>query len=340
MNKTKILLVGFGNIGRSILKIISNYPDLEIVGIVTRRKSSIEDELKEFLCPFKIYDLKDFEGYANCGADVAIMCGGSKDDLPKQTPFFAKLFNVVDSFDTHRHIGRYFDEETKQPMLGHLETTNNVCLNSDHTACIGVGWDPGAFSLMRAFFKASLGNSDVHSFYGITDDGGLSMGHSNALKEIPGVIDARQYTHAKREVISLAKSGKKVKISNKEKHWRECKVVISEEFKEEDIKRKIIEMPEYFKDYETTVEFVCQEKLDLEKDNFRHNGLVVSSNSAGSMEFSNFWNSNPVGTAGFMLAYARAVKRLNDKGEFGCLTVLDIPVKYLLENIEEATSLI
>ncbi|MCX6712326.1 MAG: diaminopimelate dehydrogenase, partial [Candidatus Vogelbacteria bacterium] len=246
------------------------------------------------------------------------------------TPFFAHHFNVVDSFDTHGHIGPYIEEETGQPMLGHLDMVDSICRAHNQTGHICIGWDPGSFSLMRGFFKACLGNCQVHAFYGLSPKGGLSMGHTNAIKGLSGVIDARQYTHAKLEAIERIRNGENPNFSDRDKHWRECKVVLAEGANQADITKAIIEMPIYFAPYETTVAFVTQKELDIEKEDLSHDGLVIATGPAGYMEFKNTWVSNPLGTAGFLLAYARATHRANLAGHYGCFTVLDTPAADLL----------
>lgn len=337
MRKTRVLLVGLGNIGRSVLQVLPEYPDLELVGIVTRRPTEIAKEFRDI----DVYDLSLPYTYATeCCADVAIMCGGSKNDLPKQTSFFARYFNVVDSFDTHGHIGPYVEEGTGQPMLGHQEMVDSICRVHNHTGHVCIGWDPGSFSLIRALFRSCLGNCQVHAFYGLSEKGGLSMGHTNAIKRIPGVIDARQYTHAKPEAIESLRRGENPKLSDRDKHWRECKVVITPEIPRATVEEKIVNMPIYFAPYETIVNFVSQAELDLEKDDKSHDGLVIAVGPAGHMEFKNVWTSNPLGTAGFLLAYARATHRANEAGHYGCFTVLDTPVSALLFDPDKRVSLI
>lgn len=334
--KTKVLLVGFGNIGRSVLQILPQYPDIELVGIVTRRAKEVE---KEKLGVF-VYSLNDPQSYVSQGADVAIMCGGSRYDLPQQTPFFANYFNVVDSFDTHGHIGPYVEEDTGQPMLGHFATVDLVCRATEHTAHIAIGWDPGSFSMMRGLFTASLGGAKVYAFYGLSEKGGLSMGHTNAIKGIPGVADALQYTHAIPEAIERIRRGENPELSDRDKHWRECLVVTLPGASEDAIGKAIVKMPVYFEPYNTLVKFIAQADLDIRKTGQAHDGLMIATGPAGYMEFKNVWKSNPMGTAGFLLAYARATHRANQAGIFGCLTALDSPVSYLLFDQEKKISLI
>jgi diaminopimelate dehydrogenase len=334
MEKIKILLVGFGNIGRSVITAASRFPDLEIIGVVTRRPDKVREELNKLFTTgdsllISVYDLKDSESYLNCGANVAIMCGGSKTDLPKQTPYFAQYFNLVDSFDIHDHIGPYIDEEG-QPRIGHFQEVNIAAYHAGTTAIVGVGWDPGTFSLMRVLLSAGLGIDKAYAFYGLTEKGGLSMGHSNAVKGIPGVVDARQYTHANMETIQKLCDNPDFHPSTREMHWRECRVVIAPDADQEKIKQAIISMPAYFAPYDTTVKFVSQADLDQEKDNLSHDGLVIATGVAGYMEFKNVWISNPLGTAGFLLAYARAAYWANQDGSYGAFTTMDIPVGNLL----------
>jgi diaminopimelate dehydrogenase len=212
------------------------------------------------------------------------------------------------------------DKETGQPMLGHLETVDIICRQSKHTGHIGIGWDPGTFSLMRALFGAGMAGYKVNAFYGLTPKGGLSMGHTNAIKGIPGVIDARQYTHAKLEAIDRIRNGENPELIDLDKHWRECKVVANE-VDQQRIRETILKMPIYFEPYYTKVTFVSQAELDLEKGDLSHDGLVIISGPMGYMEFKNVWKSNPTGTAGFLLAYARATHRANQAGRCGWCAV-------------------
>lgn len=324
---TRILLVGYGNIGKAAFSLLPQYPDLELMGIVTRRPETVRQEVGDV----PVYRLDDPKSYLHCRADVAILCGGSKEDLPKQTPYFARHFNVVDSFDTHGHIGSYIEEGTGQPMLGHLETVDLICRAAKHAGHIGIGWDPGSFSMMRAYFAACLvGGCKAHAFYGLTPRGGLSMGHTNAIKRIPGVRDALQFTHAKQEVINNIRQGDMTDFSDHDKHWRECLVVPEEGADVKEIMNSITGMPLYFKPYSVVVKFVPQKELDAMKDGQPHDGLVIIRGPAGYMEFRNVWHSNPLGTAGFLLAYARATHRAHTEGRYGCFTVLDSPVADLL----------
>jgi diaminopimelate dehydrogenase len=314
---------------------------MEVVGIVTRRPKNVLEEIS--LSRFRntsLYSLDKPETYIHCGADVAVMCGGSLKDLPVQTPFFAQYFCVVDSFDTHAHIGPYIEEGTGQPMIGHLQMVNLVCLANKKTGQISEGWDPGSDSMMRAFFSACLPGHKVHAFFGRSEKGGLSMGHTNAIKRLPGVIDARQYTHARMKAIEKVRKGEGDDLTDGDKHWRECKVVLAEGASPTEVMRAIVEMPIYFAPYETIVKFVTQEELDREKSDQSHDGLVIATGPAGSMEFRSNWNSNPLGTAGILLAYARATHRANQAGRYGCFTALDFPVVDLLPNPEERVSFI
>jgi len=336
MEKIRVLVVGLGKIGRNVLQMLPEYPDMELAGIVTRRQLEVAKEFNTTA----VYKLDVPEIYRGCGADVAIMCGGSKNDLPKQTPFFATHFNVVDSFDTHGHIGPYIEEGTGQPMLGHLRTVDIICRETKHTGHIGIGWDPGSFSLMRAFFNACLADCKVYAFYGLTEKGGLSLGHTNALLGIPGIVDARQYTHAKPEAIELVRQGGQPDLSDRDKHRRECKIVIADGADEKAITEAIVNMPLYYEPYDTTVKVVSQAELDSEKADLSHDGLVIATGTAGYMEFKNVWVSNPMATAGFLLAYARATHRANLAGHYGCFTAPDTPVADLLLDCETKVSLI
>jgi diaminopimelate dehydrogenase len=341
MGKTRVLLVGWGKIGESVFKMLPQYPDLELVGIVSRRPENVLEEAD--FSAFKdmpIYSLNQPETYMNCGADVAIMCGGSKNDLPKQTPFFAQKFCVVDSFDTHGHIGPYIEEGTGQPMMGHLKTVDMACLASGKAGYIGIGWDPGSFSMMRAFFSATLPGHKVHAFYGLGKKGGVSRGHTNAITGLLGVADALQYTHARQDAIEKVRQGKGETLTDRDKHSRECLVVLAEGADETAVRKAIVEMPVYFAPYDTTVEFVTQDELNSRKGDLSHDGLVIATGPAGTLEFKNVWNENPRGTAGYLLAYARAAHRDCQAGKPGCRTVLDTPIADLLLNPEERVAFI
>lgn len=323
---TKVLVVGYGNIGRSVLKTLPAFPDLELVGIVSRRPQETAAEVGN-IPVFGLIDGVESAAF-DLDVDVAIMCGGSRIDLPEQTPAFAKHFSVVDSFDTHGKI------------QDHVQKVGDVCRANKTTAHIGIGWDPGSFSFMRAIINSCLPSSKAHGFYGLSPDGGLSMGHTNAIKEIHGVVDARQNTHAIQEAIDGIREGTKQDPLDGEKHWRECLVVVAPDADKSAIHDTIVNMPIYFAPYRTVVNFVTQQELDKYQGNQAHDGLVIGTGPAGYMEFRNVWKSNPDGTAGFMLAYARATHRLNSQGIYECRTVLDTAPALLLADPSTRLSLV
>jgi len=324
----KVVIVGFGNIGKGVLKAIVDFPDMEVVGIITRsRKRVIEEDQHEGL---SVYEIRDLE-WQKLDADVAILCGGSKDDLPVQGPYFQQFFNTVCSFDTHGHIDNWFNEKG-QPQLGYFQMMNAMACTYGHVATVCQGWDPGIFSVMRAVFKSCLGNCDSFGFYGLGESGGLSMGHSDALRNVVGVKDARQYTHAIHETIDKLRKGEITSATKDQMHWRECIVVLEEGADEESVRETIVNMPEYFKGIKTTVRFISQEELDEKHQGMFHDGLVLGAAPFGAMEYRNSWDSNPLATAYILLAYARATIRLSSNGGEGAFTPLDIAPRFLLED--------
>ncbi len=316
---TKIAIVGYGNIGKGVEKAIQKndeiYNDMVLHSIITRRPDSVLEELKksenyeEDNFP-KVISANNLEDWQNLDIDVAILCGGSKKDLPEQGPLFAKYFNTVDSFDNHKEIPKYYED------------MNNVAKENSNVSIISAGWDPGTFSFERILQNAFIPGSKPQGFYGLTEKGGLSMGHSDAIRQIEGVQDARQYSHAKEDAIKRVRKGENPDLSPREIHWRECIVVAKEGYDKEDIKKKIVDMPGYFKPYETTVEFVSQEQLDEKYSDMPHDGMVISvSKTKGGnlarIEYRNIWESNPEGTAGILTASARAAHKMGSKGKKG-----------------------
>jgi diaminopimelate dehydrogenase len=329
LGEVRVLIVGYGNIGQAVLNHLPRYPDLELAGIVTRNPKRVSGRPEIQDPKIMVFDMSK-QHWKNAGAQVAILCGGSKEDLPKQGPFFARFINTVDSFDTHGHIGPYVEEGTGQPMLGYRQMMHLSATDGHNTALICQGWDPGTFSIMRALFIACLGGAHTHAFYGLTERGGLSMGHSDALRRVPGVQDARQYTHAISVAIERVRSGENPSLTDGEKHWRQCFVVLEPGADKATVEEAIKSMPNYFAPFQTTVYFIPQEELNRKHAAMPHDGVVVAATKYGSMEFSNTWASNPEGTAGILLAAARAAVRLNKEGKTGAYTPLDVPMSYLL----------
>ena len=250
--------------------------------------------------------------------DVMILCGGSVTDLPVQTPKLAKMFNVVDSFDTHANIPKHFDEVDK------------AAKESGHTGIISVGWDPGMFSLMRLFGNAILTEGKDYTFWGK----GVSQGHSDAVRRIEGVKNAKQYTVPKEAALTAVRSGKLPELTTREKHERVCYVVAEDGADKAKIEAEIKNMPNYFADYDTTVHFIDEETFEREHSGLAHGGFVIRSGKTGDnhnhlIEFNLKLDSNPEFTASVLVAYARAICRMNKEGAAGCKTVFDVPPAYL-----------
>ena len=308
--KIKIAIAGYGNLGRAAIACMKNFPDMELAVVFTRRTEAVKAP-----CPVHSFDdMPKFRGKI----DVTVMCGGSASDLPAQSPAAAKIFNIVDSFDTHARIPEHFANVEKAARGGGT------------FAVISAGWDPGLFSLMRALFAAVLPDGGDYSFWGK----GVSQGHSDAIRRVSGVKKAIQYSIPVGDAVQKVRQGLQPVLSAREKHLRECFVVAQDGADKARIEREIKQMPNYFADYDTTVHFITEEEFDRAHTAMPHAGLVLrSGETAGNnkhlMELSLKMDSNPEFTASVMLAYARAVKRLHDEGRRGCATALDIPVGYL-----------
>ncbi|PKM91984.1 MAG: diaminopimelate dehydrogenase, partial [Euryarchaeota archaeon HGW-Euryarchaeota-1] len=305
VDKLKIGIVGYGNIGKAVELAVQNNPDMVVEGIITRRPESVSP-----ISGVQVLSIQEAEKRKDC-FDVFVLCGGSATDLPKQGPFFARLGNCVDSYDTHANMYQYFD------------SINKVAKENKNTYVISAGWDPGTFSMERVFQNTFLPGAKPYTFYGLTPRGGLSMGHSDAVRRVEGVANARQYTHANHEAIEGVRSGENLDLIPRDMHWRECFVVAKKGADLNKIEQDIKTMPGYFAPYHTTVTFVSQEELDEidKKRGMCHDGLVlaVGETSPGKwavMEYKNQWDSNPEATANIMLAYARAGYLLNKKGKF------------------------
>lgn len=316
-----IVIVGFGNIGREVLKASLN-SNINPVGIFSRdldrarQNGAPRGLLREM--PTTSSDLKGL-------ADVAILCGGSKEDLPIQGPFWASGINTVDSFDTHDHVGVFIDEKTGLPNIGYFNQMDLIAKATGHTAMVCQGWDPGWFSLMRGLFQATLGqNIRPYAFYGLTETGGLSMGHSDAIRRIPGVVDARQFTHAIPSAIEAVRSGQNPVFKPGDMHWREGFVAIEPRADESIIRKKIVSMPSYFAPFRTEVFFLSQQELSDRFPDMPHDGLVIAKSDEGIMEFRLEWKSNPAGTARILLACARAACNFSRAGKHGAFSALSI----------------
>lgn len=307
--KIRIGIVGYGNLGRGVEKALALSPDMQLVGIFSRRDpASVKPEGADV----NVYPLAEIQQFRD-QIDVLILCGGSKDDLPKQGPELAGMFNTVDSFDTHNKIPEYF------------AAVDAAARAAKRTAVISVGWDPGLFSLNRLLGEAILPDGETYTFWGK----GLSQGHSDAVRRVPGVKAGVQYTIPSEQAMERVRSGECPQLSTREKHTRECYVVLEEGADANAVEEAIVTMPDYFADYDTTVHFISEEELQRDHSSMPHGGFVIRSGKTGGdnnqvMEFSLKLNSNPEFTASVLVAYARAAFRLAQRGSYGACSVLDI----------------
>lgn len=306
----RIGILGYGNLGRGVECAIKHNPDMELVGVFTRRAPETVKILTETA---KVYSVDDAEKMKD-QIDVMILCGGSATDLPEQTPKYAQWFNVVDSFDTHKRIPEHFANVDK------------AASENGHVGIISVGWDPGMFSLNRMYANAILTNGKDYTFWGK----GVSQGHSDAIRRIPGVKNAIQYTVPVDEAVDQVRSGSEPKLTTRDKHTRECYVVAQEGANKAEIENAIKTMPNYFDEYNTTVHFISEEELKRDHSKMPHGGFVIRTGETGEegnkhvIEYSLKLDSNPEFTASVLIAYARAAYRLNQKGENGARSVFDI----------------
>lgn len=310
----KVGIIGYGNLGKGVEKAVSAAADMELVGVFTRRSP----ETLKTLSGAKAYAAAELENFVG-KADVMVLCGGSATDLPEQTVKYVKMFNVVDSFDTHANVPEHFAAVDKAAKEG-----GNV-------GVISVGWDPGLFSIARLLFGAVLPDGKDYTFWGR----GVSQGHSDAVRRVAGVKDARQYTVPVEQAVARVRRGEMPELSAREKHLRECYVVLEEGADAARVEREIKEMPNYFADYDTTVHFVSEEELQKNHAGLPHGGFVLRSGRTGEnkhlLEFSLKLDSNPEFTGSVLAAYARAAARLSREGKSGAMTAFDIPLKYLSE---------
>lgn len=319
----KIGIYGYGNLGRGVENAVKQNSDMELFGVFTRRDPA---SLKLNTEGARVLPAEDAAKYKD-DIDVMIICGGSATDLPEMTPMLVKDFNVIDSFDTHADI----------PL--HFARVDEAAKKSGNIAIISVGWDPGMFSLNRLYASAVLPNGKDYTFWGK----GVSQGHSDAIRRIEGVLDARQYTCPVESAVEAVRSGKDPELSTREKHTRLCYVVAAPGADLDRIEEKIKTMPKYFADYDTTVNFITKEELDRDHKGIPHGGMVIRSGVTGSnnenkhiIEYKLTLDSNPEFTASVLIAYARAAYRLSKKGEAGCKTVFDIaPAELSLMTGEE-----
>ncbi|ABX43020.1 diaminopimelate dehydrogenase [Lachnoclostridium phytofermentans] len=312
----RVGIIGYGNLGRGVECAIKQNNDMELVAVFTRRPPQEVNILTETA---KVYHVDEVVGMKD-SLDVVILCGGSATDLPKQTPEYAKYFNVVDSFDNHANIPAHFDE------------VNKTSTENGNVAIISVGWDPGMFSLNRLYANAILPVGSDYTFWGK----GVSQGHSDAIRRVAGVKDGKQYTIPVEAALESVRNGENPKLTAREKHTRECFVVAEEGADLAKIEQDIKSMPNYFADYDTTVHFISEEELKKNHSGIPHGGFVIRSGKTGweeehshIIEYSLKLDSNPEFTSCVLVAYARAAYRLNKEGHKGCKTVFDIAPTYL-----------
>ena len=314
--KIRIGIMGYGNLGKGIECAIKQNPDMELKAVFTRRDPAGVKILTEGV---KVYPAAEAAGMKD-EIDVMILCGGSATDLPKQTREYVKLFNVIDSFDTHARIPEHYAQ------------VDAAAKESGKVGIISVGWDPGMFSLNRLYANAILTDGQDYTFWGK----GVSQGHSDAIRRVEGVKDGKQYTIPVESALAAVRSGENPELTTRQKHTRECFVVPEEGSDLAKIENEIKDMPNYFADYDTTVHFITEEELKRDHSGIPHGGFVIRSGRTGwngehqhIIEYSLKLDSNPEFTASVLIAYARAAYRLNQEGQSGCKTVFDIAPAYL-----------
>lgn len=312
-------ILGYGNLGRGVENAMKLNDDMELCAIFTRRNP--QDVKVNSNTP--VVSVSDIEQWKD-KIDVLIICGGSATDLPVQTPKYAEMFNVIDSFDTHARIPEHFANVDK------------VAKSSNKIAIISLGWDPGLFSLNRLFGNIILPNGKDYTFWGK----GVSQGHSDAIRRIKGVKNAKQYTIPVKEALASVRNGENPELTTRQKHTRECFVVLEEGADAKQVENEIITMPNYFSDYDTTVHFISEEELIKNHSGIPHGGFVIRSGETSKgtkhvIEYSLKLDSNPEFTSSVLVAYARAAYKLNKEGQSGCKTIFDIAPKYLTNKTNE-----
>jgi diaminopimelate dehydrogenase len=318
--KTRVAIIGYGNVGKGVELAIEQNPDMELKVIFTRRKP---DTLK-IRSNAKVLCITEVDKYVN-DIDVAVLCGGSATDLPEQGPKFASIFNTVDSYDTHAKIPDYY------------ASLNEAAEKAGKTSIISTGWDPGLFSLLRVIEEIALPQGKCYTFWGP----GISQGHSDAIRRIPGVKDARQYTMPIDTAVSRVRAGENPQLKTSEKHWRDCYVVVEDGADLKRIEQEIKKMPYYYADYRTVVTFISEKEMAEGHSEMPHGGFVLRVGKTGEchkqlMEFGLELTSNPEFTGSVLVAYARAAYRLNKEGQIGAKTVFDIAPAYLsMKSLEE-----
>ena len=312
----KIGILGYGNLGRGVECAVKQNDDMELVAVFTRRNPEDVKILTETATVCNVADVEDWKDKI----DVMIICGGSATDLPKQTPVYAKMFNVIDSFDTHARIPEHF------------ANVDAAAKEGGHVGIISVGWDPGMFSLNRLYANAILPDGNDYTFWGK----GVSQGHSDAIRRVEGVKDGKQYTIPVEAALKAVRNGENPELTTRQKHTRECFVVLEEGADAAKVEEEIKTMPNYFSDYDTTVHFISEEELKANHSGIPHGGFVLRSGKTGwngenkhLIEYSLKLDSNPEFTSSVLIAYARAAYRLASEGQSGCKTVFDISPAYL-----------
>lgn len=313
-NRIKIGILGFGNIGKGVVEAIKQNDDMELVSVFTRRDAK-ELSLDNQAIPFA--HVSEVRDYAD-KVDVMILCGGSATDLPVDGPNFSKWFNTVDSFDTHAKIPNYF------------EAVNEVAKEHRKTSIISIGWDPGLFSMNRLLMESILPKGETYTFWGK----GVSQGHSDAIRRIEGVHMAIQYTIPIEESVARVREGDNPTLNTAEKHRRVCYVVLKPGYNQESVEETIKTMPNYFDEYETTVDFITEEEFVVGHSKMPHGGFVIRSGKTGMenkqlMEYSLRLDSNPEFTSSVLVAYARAAYRMYNENNYGAKTIFDVPISYV-----------
>ena len=312
----RIGILGYGNLGRGVECAVKHNPDLELKAVFTRRAPETVKILTETA---KVYHVDEAVKMKD-EIDVLILCGGSATDLPVQTPEYAEYFNVVDSFDTHARIPEHF------------AAVDAAAKKGGKVAMISVGWDPGMFSLNRLYANAIMPDGTDYTFWGK----GVSQGHSDAVRRIQGVVDARQYTIPVEKALEAVRNGENPELSTREKHTREVFVVAEEGADKAKIENEIKTMPNYFDEYDTTVHFITEEEMKRDHAGLPHGGFVIRTGKTGwnnehnhVIEYSLKLDSNPEFTSSVIVAYARAAYRMSQEGQKGCKTVFDVAPAYL-----------
>ena len=305
----RIGIVGHGNLGRGVEAAVAKNPDMVVAGIYTRRDPA---SLTPLVAGTPVFAMADLDGHVG-QVDVLVLCGGSKDDLPVQTPALAARFNVIDSFDTHARVPEHFAAVDQAARAGQT------------TALISAGWDPGMFSLNRVYGEALLPDGATYTFWGK----GLSQGHSDAIRHVPGVAGGVQYTIPVDAAVEAVRSGTRPQLSTRQKHQRECHVVLQPGADAEAVRQAIVSMPHYFDEYDTTVHFISAEELKAKHSAMPHGGFVIRSGNTSAehkqvIEYRLQLDSNPEFTSSVLVAYARAVHRLAAQGQHGAKTVFDV----------------